>query len=228
MTALASLTEKPHQLSDALPQGAPTGLLGLRKRILDIAITLPLIIFLTPLFILIALAVRLIDGQPILYRHIRCGQGGQHFVLYKFRTMRTDGDAMLDRLLMDDPVARADWQAFRKLRRDPRVTRFGWFLRKSSLDELPQLFNVLKGDMSLVGPRPIIDEELARFGALAPVYEAARPGITGLWQVSGRNETDFATRVALDTAYVRDWSLNRDIALLLKTIPAVLLAKGAY
>ena len=142
--------------------------------------------------------------------------------------MHVDADTRLDDMLALDQDAHAAWHTYRKLRVDPRVTKLGHFLRRSSLDELPQLINVLRGDMSLVGPRPIVDEELARFGAAADLYNAARPGITGLWQTSGRNETDFPTRVALDSDYVTGWSFAGDVKILLRTIPVVLAAKGAY
>ncbi|MEM9421704.1 MAG: sugar transferase [Pseudomonadota bacterium] len=228
MTALASLNQKKHRLTNQLTSHIPAGVAGISKRVLDLAITLPLIIFLAPLLITIALIIGGIDGNPVLYRHIRHGRGGSVFTLYKFRTMVPASDELLADLLAKDPTAKADWVRFRKLRHDPRVTRLGAFLRKSSLDELPQLFNVLRGEMSLVGPRPVVTEELAQFGTAASYYQAAKPGITGLWQISGRNDADFTTRIELDTAYVCSWSLSGDIAILAKTVPIVLMAKGAY
>lgn len=215
-------------MADALPDGVPSGLRGRTKRLADLLIGLVIVTFIAPLLVAIFLAVRLTDGGPALYRHVRIGQNGRTFTLYKFRTMVRDADSRLASLLREDDAARREFDMYRKLRIDPRVTRFGAFLRRSSLDELPQLLNVIRGEMSLVGPRPIIEEELRRFGALRPVYEAARPGITGLWQVSGRNRTDFTTRVQLDTQYVRDWSFRTDLRILARTVPAVLLARGAF
>lgn len=206
----------------------PDGLATVVKRGADVAASLGAFVFCLPLFVAIAVVIRLQDGGPALYRHTRCGRDGQPFDLWKFRTMHVDADARLSALLNDDPSRRADWDMHHKLRDDPRVTRFGRLLRKTSLDELPQLLNILMGDMSMVGPRPITDEELARYGGARIAYEAVRPGLTGLWQVSGRNETDFATRVALDSDYVERWSLGRDGVILLRTIPAVLLGRGAY
>lgn len=206
----------------------PMGARGRVKRALDLAAALGLLVFAAPLLLGVALAMKLQDGGPVLFRHYRCGRHGRTFALWKFRTMHADAAERLTALLDDDPHAEAEWIATRKLRADPRVTRLGRFLRRSSLDELPQLVNVLRGDMSVVGPRPVMPEELARYGALAPVMSAARPGLTGLWQVSGRNDLDFSTRIALDTDYVRQWSLVRDAAILARTVPVVLLAKGAY
>ena len=212
----------------APPVTVPGGLAAGTKRGLDVVTALALLVFTAPLLLGIALAIRAQDGGPVLFRHTRCGRGGASFGLWKFRTMHPDAAERLAALLEGDPHAEAEWARTRKLRRDPRVTRLGRFLRRSSLDELPQLVNILRGDMSVVGPRPVMADELARYGALAPLMSAARPGVTGLWQVSGRNDLDFATRVALDADYVRRWSLARDARILLRTVPVVLLAKGAY
>jgi undecaprenyl-phosphate galactose phosphotransferase len=141
--------------------------------------------------------------------------------------MVQDADRVLDHVLATDPAAAAEWAATQKLRDDPRVTAFGRFLRRSSLDELPQLFNVLRGEMSLIGPRPIVQAEVARYGEEIEYYYQTKPGITGLWQVSGRSDTSYQRRVALDVWYVRNWTLWHDIAILLKTVPAVLLQRGA-
>ena len=149
-------------------------------------------------------------------------------MILKFRTMRQTADKDLEDLLKADPNARAEWDTLRKLHNDPRITRLGKFLRKSSLDELPQLFNIIRGDMSVIGPRPITDVELELYGIYAGHYEAARPGLTGLWQVSGRNETDYDTRIDLDSHYVQNWSYGLDAWILLKTVPTVLFARGAY
>ena len=206
----------------------PPGLAGRSKRTLDVSVALALLLFTTPLLLVVALAVKAQDGGPILFRHTRCGRGGRAFSLWKFRTMRVDAAERLAALLAEDPHAEAEWVRARKLRRDPRVTRLGRFLRRSSLDELPQLLNILRGDMSIVGPRPVMAEELARYGPAAPLLRAVRPGVTGLWQVSGRNDLDFETRVRLDAAYVRGWSFLGDVAILARTVPVVLTARGAY
>jgi UDP-galactose-lipid carrier transferase len=186
-----------------------------------------LIVLLSPLLAAIALLVRA-DGGAALFGHGRIGAGGREFRCLKFRSMVTDADVVLRRLLEADPRAAAEWRATQKLRNDPRVTRIGQFLRRSSLDELPQLFNVLRGDMSLVGPRPIVRDEVRRYGRNIEYYYAARPGITGLWQVGGRSATGYEQRVGLDVWYVRNWTPWHDIAILLRTVPAVFLQRGAY
>ena len=206
----------------------PAGAAARTKRALDVLVALAILAFAAPLLLVIAVAIKAQDGGPVFFRHTRCGRNAQPFGLWKFRTMHVDAAERLTALLEDDPDAEAEWVRTRKLRRDPRVTRLGRFLRRSSLDELPQLLNILRGDMSIVGPRPVMAEELARYGVLAPLMTAARPGVTGLWQVSGRNDLDFDARVALDADYVRRWSLRRDALILLRTVPVVLLAKGAY
>ena len=195
---------------------------GTRKRLADLFIASVALILLAPLMIILCALVKLAVGGPILYRHTRIGLGGIRFECYKFRTMAADADGILIRHLAHDPEAAREWSEHRKLRDDPRVTMFGRILRKSSLDELPQLFNVLKGEMSCVGPRPIVSAELARYGPSAVNYLQARPGITGIWQVSGRNSLRYEERVALDTHYVKNWSLGMDWAILAKTIVAVL------
>lgn len=198
------------------------------KRALDIAGAGSLLLLSLPVFLLLALLVRL-DGGPAFYAHERVGRGGRRFGCLKFRSMVTDSAARLEALLDQDPEARAEWNATRKLRHDPRITWVGRFLRASSLDELPQLINVLRGDMSLVGPRPVIAAELAaHYGAAAEHYLSVRPGITGLWQVSGRSSTSYDTRVALDVRYATNPSLLEDLRILLRTPAAVLLRRGAY
>ena len=198
------------------------------KRAVDAFAALGLLLFCAPLLAVIALAIKCQDGGPVLFRHKRCGQGAEPFGLWKFRTMRVDAAERLAALLEEDPDAEAEWLKTRKLRDDPRVTRLGRFLRRSSLDELPQLLNIIRGEMSLVGPRPVMAEELAAYGPARAAYEAVRPGVTGLWQVSGRNDLSFEARVSLDAAYVRTWSLRADAAILARTVPVVLLARGAY
>ena len=196
------------------------------KAAFDQVVAAILLILLTPLLLALSLLVRS-DGGPAFYRHKRIGANGQSFGCIKFRTMVTDADQVLERVLATDLTAAAEWAATQKLRDDPRVTRLGQFLRRSSLDELPQLLNVLRGEMSLVGPRPIVDAEVSRYGEDIEYYYETKPGLTGLWQVSGRSDTSYARRVRLDVWYVRNWTLWHDIAILLKTIPAVFLQRGA-
>ena len=198
------------------------------KRLFDIAGALALLAALLPMLLVIAALVRA-DGGPVLFAHERVGRGGRRFGCLKFRSMVVDSAERLEALLAADPEARAEWDASRKLKRDPRVTAIGRFLRSSSLDELPQLINVLRGEMSLVGPRPVVAAELtAHYGAAAEHYLSVRPGITGLWQVSGRSDTSYAQRVALDVRYATNPSLLEDVRILLRTPAAVLLRRGAY
>jgi exopolysaccharide production protein ExoY len=198
------------------------------KRAIDIVLSLSGIVLLAPLLTVCFLATRLSSRGPALFSHRRVGFDGKHFNCLKFRTMVADAPERLRQLLESDPVAAAEWAANRKLRHDPRVTRIGDILRRSSLDELPQLFNVLKGDMSIVGPRPVTDEELVRYSNSIGAYLSCRPGITGLWQVTGRSKTTYHRRVVCDTFYVRNWSLVLDIKILIVTIPAVLMSDSAY
>ncbi|WP_137178478.1 sugar transferase [Roseomonas sp. AR75] len=198
------------------------------KRALDIAGAGALLLLALPAFLVIAALVRR-DGGSAFYAHQRVGRGGTTFGCLKFRSMVVDADRRLAALLESDPAAREEWDATRKLKNDPRVTAVGRFLRATSLDELPQLINVLKGEMSLVGPRPVLASELAAFyGAAAQHYLSVRPGITGPWQISGRNDTSYAQRVALDVAYATRPSLLTDIKILLRTPVAVLARRGAY
>ncbi len=200
---------------------------SLMKRLVDIVGAAAFIVALFPVLLTLALLTKL-DGGPALFRHRRIGAGGRTFECLKFRTMRVDAERRLKELLDSDPVAREEWQKDFKLRDDPRVTPIGKFLRQTSLDELPQLFNVLKGDMSLVGPRPIVSAEIPRYGAAMRDYLRCRPGITGLWQVSGRNDVDYRTRVELDCRYVREWGLTTDFLILVRTVGVVLRRSGAY
>jgi exopolysaccharide production protein ExoY len=198
------------------------------KRALDLVGAAVLLILFAPLMAVIALLVAR-DGGPVFFAHRRVGRDGASFGCLKFRTMVQDADLRLAELLERDPAARAEWETTRKLRRDPRITAVGRFLRASSLDELPQLINVLKGEMSLVGPRPVQQSELnAFYGTAASYYRAVRPGLTGLWQVSGRNDTSYAERVALDMRYVAEATLLDDLRILLRTPIAVLRRRGAY
>ena len=197
-------------------------------RALDLTVAIAALVFLAPLMAVIALAIWITGGGPLLYRHARLGRDGTKFWCVKFRSMHTDGDRILADHLTRDPEACAEWARDRKLRNDPRISTVGRFLRKTSLDELPQLFNVLAGDMSIVGPRPIVEAEIPLYGHYIQHYYAVRPGITGLWQVSGRNNTSYRRRVACDVSYVRSKSAGQDLRIMAMTVPVVLLAKGAY
>jgi exopolysaccharide production protein ExoY len=201
---------------------------GFAKRAFDVVAAGAALVFLAPLLVPVALLVRLHDGGPAVYRHKRIGRGGRAFECLKFRSMTCDADKVLAQHLRNNPAAALEWERGQKLRSDPRVTPVGRFLRATSLDELPQLFNVICGDMSLVGPRPVVADELNRYERARVHYLSARPGLTGLWQISGRNDTSYAQRVSLDKIYVTDWSLPRDIEIVLKTIPAVIAARGVY
>lgn len=216
-----------HDLS-TVDGGSVTAVGGAAKRTLDILLAGCVLIVLSPLFLFVAGAIRLSGAGPALYVHERVGLGGRKFHCLKFRTMHVEGDRILAAHLARFPEAHAEWQEKRKLRNDPRVTPLGRVLREYSVDELPQLLNVLRGDMSLVGPRPVVEAELSRYGAAAEHYLVARPGITGLWQVSGRSDTGYAERVDFDVRYVARWSLVGDVLILLRTIPAVLGARGSY
>ena len=198
------------------------------SRGVDIVIALTAILFLLPLMITIALAIRLAEGGPVLFRHRRVGYGRRQFECFKFRTMHVDSAQILAEHLAANPAAREEWQLSQKLQNDPRVSTLGLILRITSMDELPQLFNVLRGDMALVGPRPVVTAELRHYGRYARYYFAVRPGLTGLWQVSGRSDTSYRRRVAYDVTYVRSRSLGTDFKILLRTLPAVLTAKGSY
>lgn len=199
----------------------------LLKRCFDLFASIALLIIGSPVLLWIAAKV-LASGRPIFYGHKRVGQHGKPFPCYKFRTMAPNADKLLAELLARDPDANAEWQRDFKLKNDPRITPIGHFLRKTSLDELPQLWNVLKGEMSLVGPRPIVTAELERYGNQADYYLEAKPGITGLWQISGRNDITYETRVYLDAWYVKNWSLFNDLVILFRTLNVILKKDGAY
>ena len=181
-----------------------------------------------PLLGLIALLIKLDSPGPVLYTHTRIGFGGKPFKVWKFRTMIKDADRVLREYLEKHPELRAEWERDHKLRHDPRITRVGKWLRKTSLDELPQLWNVLRGEMSLVGPRPIVKEEVKKYGEKFSLYTKVKPGMTGLWQVSGRNDTSYEDRVNLDAYYVQNWSVWLDIYILARTVKVVVVGKGAY
>jgi Undecaprenyl-phosphate galactose phosphotransferase WbaP len=199
------------------------------KRTFDLAVSL----LFSPLLLLIigalGLLIKLDSPGPVFYRHTRIGRNGKPFGVYKFRSMYRDSKERLERILRTDVASKREWETYFKLKNDPRVTRMGHFLRKTSLDELPQILNVLKGEMSLVGPRPVLAEEITKYyREFADYYHLVRPGITGLWQVNGRNDVDYDMRVRLDTWYVLNWSAWLDIVILFKTFRVVLKKEGAY
>jgi len=197
------------------------------KRAFDIVAATLGLVALSPALAFIGVLIALDGRGPILYRQERIGLYGSSFRFWKFRTMAVDADSRLAEYLEANPVARAEWEQFQKLRDDPRVTRIGRFLRSSSIDELPQLINVIFGEMSLVGPRPPMLDQGCDYGTRF-VFSQVRPGITGLWQVSGRNEIDFDGRINLDVSYVENWSIWLDAKILLKTVGVVSRGSGAY
>jgi lipopolysaccharide/colanic/teichoic acid biosynthesis glycosyltransferase len=199
------------------------------KRMMDLVFVFPVLMFTSPLLMLIYALIRFLDPGPALFTQLRVGRDGQQFIVYKFRTMRVDAEDRLQQVLKSDPRKAAEWAKYQKLRDDPRVTVLGRFLRKSSLDELPQLLNILRGEMSVIGPRPVTAAEVQqRYGAAYPFYTAVRPGVLGLWQVKGRNGLTYPERVAFDVQYVKTWSIWQDFKIVFMAIPVVLLARGAY
>ena len=200
----------------------------LTKRLFDFVVAALLLLILSPVLLLIALALKMEGGHSVLFSHQRIGKNKRMFACYKFRTMVPNAEQQLPQLLENNPELQAQWDKEHKLKDDPRVSKLGEFLRRTSLDELPQLFNVLKSEMSLVGPRPIVEAELQKYGLEKSYYLMVRPGMTGLWQVSGRNDVDYDTRVYLDAWYVKNWSLWYDLAILFKTIKVVFWRNGAY
>jgi lipopolysaccharide/colanic/teichoic acid biosynthesis glycosyltransferase len=202
---------------------------GAMKRVVDVFIAAGALVTLFPLFGLVACLVKVYDGGPILYRHTRLGHGRRTFPCLKFRTMVMNADMVLADHLRRSHAAAREWATTRKLKSDPRITPVGATLRKLSIDELPQLFNVLRGEMSIVGPRPIVSDEIQMYGEDIDYYFKARPGLTGAWQVSGRSNIEsYARRVTLDRGYVENWSLWTDLQIVVKTIPVVLAARDAY
>ncbi|MDR2484396.1 MAG: undecaprenyl-phosphate galactose phosphotransferase WbaP [Treponema sp.] len=198
------------------------------KRFMDLSTVILVGLALSPILLIIALLVKITSPGPVLYGHTRLGLHGKRFKAYKFRSMVIDADARLKALLASDPRIKAEWEANHKIKQDPRITKLGKFLRRTSLDEFPQLINILKGEMSLVGPRPIVDDEAARYGKDFNRIFSVRPGLSGLWQVSGRSDTDYNERVSFDTYYLQSWSVWLDLWVLYKTVGAVLKGKGAY
>lgn len=210
--------------------GLPIASFGYRvlKPLLDLAVVMLALPIALPLGLLVAGMIRLTSRGSVLYRHRRIGQFQQPVYVWKFRTMYENSDSLLEECLNSNAGAREEWARTRKLRDDPRVTPIGRLLRRTSLDEIPQLLNVLAGDMSVVGPRPIVDEERLNYGEYFRTYAYALPGITGLWQVSGRCDVDYPERVQMDVRYVEQWSLWMELKILLKTVLVLLLGKGAY
>ena len=198
------------------------------KYIFDMTLTIVGTICISPILLIIAIWIYKDSPGPVIFKHMRVGKDGKEFPCYKFRSMCVDAKEKLEELLKNDPKARAEWDKDFKLKNDPRITKSGAFLRKTSLDELPQIFNVLKGEMSLVGPRPIIKAEMQRYKEHIDDYLMVKPGIAGIWQCSGRSDVDYDERVALDSWYVRNWSVWLDIMILCKTLSAVFAKKGAY
>jgi Undecaprenyl-phosphate galactose phosphotransferase WbaP len=209
-----------------------TGLLGSRarlfKRVFDLMVVALLGLLALVPGVLIALAIAIDSRGPVFFAHRRVGKARRSFRLWKFRSMVGDADALLERYLRQHPERASEWDRTHKLKDDPRVTRVGRFLRKTSLDELPQLWNVLRGDMSMVGPRPIVAAEAAKYGPAFGLYTQVLPGLTGLWQVSGRNDTQYSRRVELDCHYIRNWSAARDLAILFRTAGVIVRGRGAY
>lgn len=200
----------------------------LPKRALDLFLSVLALIVLAPILIAIAIVIKLESRGPVIFGHLRIGQNGKTFRAWKFRTMVVNSDEVLERHLSSNPEAREEWNRDHKLRNDPRVTMAGKFLRKTSLDELPQLWNVLANEMSLVGPRPIVEAEIPKYGPSYSLYTRVKGGVTGLWQVSGRNDVSYQERVKLDSFYVRNWSVWLDLCILYRTIGTVLFRSGAY
>jgi len=200
----------------------------LLKRTIDLFLTTLICIAVAPVMLCVALAIKIDSPGPVLFGHRRIGRGGKEFRAWKFRSMISNAEAVLKDYLAKNPEAREEWANSQKLKNDPRVTRLGQFLRKSSLDELPQLWNVLRGEMSLVGPRPIVQDEVARYGIDFEKYKWVPGGLTGLWQVSGRSETSYAERVNYDCFYVHNWSVWLDLCILFRTIGTVLSRAGAF
>lgn len=201
--------------------------LRVEKWVLDKLLAVVAMVMLSPFFVLIPILIKLTSKGPVFYRQQRLGRYGRPIRVWKFRSMYPDADERLRRILDSDPARRVEWEASFKLKDDPRVTPLGKFLRKTSVDEFPQLFNVFSGEMALVGPRPIVEKEVAFYGAAYETFASVKPGITGLWQASGRSDTDYARRVALDVQYVLNWSPWMDLWILFRTVGAVLFMKGA-
>jgi exopolysaccharide production protein ExoY len=201
---------------------------GWGKRMVDIAVAIVGLVLLTPLFLFVCLLIKMINGGPIFFAQARLGFNRRPFRCIKFRTMVSNAEKVLRKHLIESQEAAREWAETRKLKNDPRVTAVGAVLRRLSIDELPQLINVLRGEMSIVGPRPIVRTEIKMYGQNAAFYFRTRPGLTGAWQISGRNDVSYETRVALDRLYVENWSPWGDVIIVVRTIPVVMLAIGSY
>jgi exopolysaccharide production protein ExoY len=204
------------------------GITRVLKRLFDASSAIVVLVLLLPLLVILLSLILATQGRPVFFAHKRIGRNAATFKCLKFRTMVRDADKVLSDHLASDSAALAEWQATRKLRDDPRITPIGKILRRSSLDEIPQLINIIKGDMSVVGPRPIVQAELKRYGSKISAYYKVRPGLTGLWQISGRNDVSYEQRVNLDYEYTRSQSFIGDLKIIAKTIPAVVKADGSY
>lgn len=222
---LPASPESPRSTAIGTPCIGRTG--RFMKRSMDIAGALTFFIVLGPIYFIVALCVLVSMGRPVHYWQPRLGSEGASFRFFKFRSMVRNSDDVLDEFLSTNDMARTEWDTFQKLEKDPRITPLGQLIRRASLDELPQFWNVLIGDMSLVGPRPCMERQRSLYGDKWSSYCAVRPGITGLWQVSGRNRLSFAQRVELDVQYVNNWSIWLDIKILLKTVKAVVTGEGS-
>ena len=198
------------------------------KRIVDVGLAVTLLILFSPLIIGVSMLLFVLQGRPILFRHRRIGRNGEAFDCLKFRSMVNHADRVLEDYLAEDPAIRREWEVRRKLKNDPRVTPLGRVMRKASLDELPQLLNVIRGEMSLVGPRPIELSEMRFYGAHLYIYQSVRPGITGPWQVGGRSNVGFHKRVELDVDYIVNWSLTKDVMIIIKTVAVVIYMSGSF
>ncbi len=213
--------------TEGFPDWPQSPLGGGVKRAFDVLCATVILILTLPVFAFVAVAIKMDRSGPVFYRHRRIGLGGREFDCLKFSSMIPDGDQVLAAYLARNPEAAEEWTQKRKLTDDPRVTPIGRFLRRSSLDELPQILNVLRGEMSLVGPRPVVRDELSRYDLQLVHYLRSRPGITGLWQISGRSDTSYEQRVNFDRHYALKWSAAEDISIMLRTIPALLERRGA-
>lgn len=198
------------------------------KRALDITFAILLMPFVIPILLILMILIKISSKGPAIYKSARIGKAGRRFQIFKLRTMVINADERLKCLLEQNEAFRLEWESDQKLKDDPRITRIGKIIRQLSLDEIPQIFNVLKGDMSFVGPRPIVENEISKYGNYYPVYKSVLPGVSGLWQVNGRNDTSYARRLNLDAQYARNISFLLDLKILLQTIPAAVTKKGAY
>jgi Undecaprenyl-phosphate galactose phosphotransferase WbaP len=224
----ASAGEVADQPALAMQVGLLSPVSLLLKRVFDITVVTIGTLLALPVLLFIAVAVRLSSPGPIFYSQERIGRHGRRFRAWKFRSMIPNADQVLKDLLAKDPALRAEWEADQKLKKDPRITWIGHIIRKTSLDELPQLWNIFCGEMSLVGPRPIVQSEIEKYGEYYEQYVAVTPGLTGLWQISGRNKTTYQQRIDFDAYYVRNWSLWLDLHILVSTVRVVLLREGAF